>query len=136
MCGIAGIFDAQRPPLGSELARMVQIQRHRGPDADGTLVAGPVALGMRRLSIIDVGGSNQPIFNEDGTIAIVFNGEIFNYVELRRELLKRGHQLKTSGDTETLVHLYEDYGPDFVSRLNGMFAFALWDSKTTIDAGS
>ena len=129
MCGIAGIFDPERPPLANDLAPMIRIQRHRGPDAEGMLVAGPVAMGMRRLSIIDVSGSNQPIFNEDGTVAVVLNGEIFNFVELRQELLHHGHALRTMGDTETLVHLYEEYGETFVERLNGMFAFALWDSR-------
>lgn len=130
MCGIAGIFDPERRPLANDLAPMVRIQRHRGPDAEGTLVTGPIAIGMRRLSIIDISGGNQPIFNEDRTIAVVLNGEIFNFVELRQELLHKGHVFRTMGDTETLVHLYEEYGEDCVERLNGMFAFALWDSRT------
>ncbi len=102
---------------------------HRGPDDQGVMIDGPLGLGMRRLSIIDLGGGHQPIFNEDGTVGVVFNGEIYNYQELRQELLDRGHHLRTHSDTETLVHLYEDHGPAFVERLNGMFGFALWDAK-------
>jgi asparagine synthase (glutamine-hydrolysing) len=104
--------------------------RHRGPDDEGVYTNPAVGLGMRRLSIIDLAGGHQPIFNEDGSKAVVFNGEIYNYRDLRRELLARGHQLRTNSDTETIVHLYEDYGADCVSRLRGMFAFALWDDTT------
>jgi asparagine synthase (glutamine-hydrolysing) len=129
MCGIAGILDFGRPPSREDVAPMVDALRHRGPDADGFLVDGPVALGMRRLSIIDLAGGDQPIWNEDRTVAVMFNGEVFNYVELRADLLRNGHRLSTNSDTETLVHLYEDSGPDFLSRLNGMFGFALWDAK-------
>lgn len=102
---------------------------HRGPNDAGYLVEGPVALGMRRLSIIDVAGGHQPIFNEDGTVGVVFNGEIYNYRELRAELEAKGHRFSTSSDTETLVHLWEEAGIDFPRRLNGMFAFALYDRK-------
>jgi len=130
MCGIAGIFDASVRPQVSDLKPMVDIQSHRGPNADGTLVDGPVALGMRRLSIIDLEGGQQPIFNEDRSIAVVFNGEIYNYLELREELAARGHRFSTRSDTEVLVHLYEDEGDGFLSKLNGMFAFAIWDSRT------
>jgi asparagine synthase (glutamine-hydrolysing) len=100
---------------------------HRGPDGEGIFTDGPVALGHRRLSIIDLVTGDQPIFNEDRTVAIVFNGEIYNYKELRAELQARGHRLSTSSDTEVIVHLYEDFGDDCVLHLNGMFAFALWD---------
>ncbi len=129
MCGIAGIFDADKRPTAAELAPMVQIQSHRGPDAEGSLVDGPVAIGMRRLSIIDLSGGDQPIFNEDGCVAVVFNGEIYNYRELCQELISKGHRFKTRSDTEVLVHLYEEYGMDMLPRLNGMFGFALWDRK-------
>src|SRR5439155_15388364 len=104
---------------------------HRGPDSDGYHVADGVALGMRRLSIIDVSGGQQPISNEDGSVTVVFNGEIYNHRSLRRELEASGHRFRTRSDTEVLVHLYEDFGAQMVSRLHGMFAFAIWDSNTT-----
>ncbi len=103
---------------------------HRGPDEEGLWVQGRVGLGMRRLSIIDLAGSQQPIFNEDRTKAIVFNGEIYNYQKLRRGLVARGHDLRTHGDTETVLHLYEELGPECVTQLRGMFAFAIWDATT------
>lgn len=128
MCGIAGIFDAERSPQWADLSPMLTVQKHRGPDASGYLVDGACAIGMRRLSIIDVSGGDQPIYNEDGSIGIVFNGEIFNYIELRADLIERGHRFQTRSDTETLVHLYEEYGAGMLPRLNGMFAFAIWDA--------
>ena len=108
--------------------RMCQRIVHRGPDDQGIFVSGPIGLGMRRLSIIDLVTGSQPIFNEDRTICTVFNGEIYNFQELRADLIKRGHRFATEGDTEVIVHLYEEYGIDFVKRLNGMFAIAVWDS--------
>ena len=102
---------------------------HRGPDDEGIHVADGVGLGMRRLSIIDLAGGHQPIFNEDGSKVIVFNGEIYNYKELRRELIARGHQFRTQSDTEAVLHLYEDDAERCVDRLRGMFAFAIWDSR-------
>ncbi len=129
MCGIAGIYDPCAPPTEAEVRPMVDRIRHRGPDGDGFLFDGPIGMGMRRLAIIDLSTGDQPLFSEDGTIAVVFNGEIFNYRELRAELVGRGHTLRTSGDTETLVHLYEDFGTQMLTRLNGMFAFALWDRR-------
>ena len=129
MCGIAGILDFERRPSREDVAPMVEILRHRGPDADGFLLDGPLAMGMRRLSIIDLTRGDQPIFNEDRSVGVVFNGEIYNYLELRKQLAGNGHRLATDGDTEVLVHLYEDSGPAFLSRLNGMFGFALWDVK-------
>jgi asparagine synthase (glutamine-hydrolysing) len=102
---------------------------HRGPDAAGYHVADGVALGMRRLSIIDVSGGQQPISNEDGSVTVVFNGEIYNHRDLRRQLEATGHRFRTNSDTEVLVHLYEDFGAEMVSRLHGMFAFAIWDSR-------
>lgn len=131
MCGIAGYYrlplapDERRPLL----ARMIETLAHRGPDGNGTYVDGDVGLAHARLSIIDVGGGHQPMCNEDGTVWITFNGEIFNYVELRDELIARGHVFKTKSDTEVIVHLYEERGADCVEALNGDFAFAIWDQK-------
>lgn len=130
MCGIAGYY---RLPLAPEkrrglLERMIGTLAHRGPDGHGTYLDGDVGLAHARLSIIDVSGGQQPMCNEDGTVWITFNGEIFNYVELRADLIARGHTFKTSSDTEVIVHLYEERGPDCVEALNGDFAFAIWDS--------
>lgn len=130
MCGICGMIDLAGggradPAL---VRRMADIIRHRGPDGDGFFDAPEVALGMRRLSIIDVTGSDQPLFNEDRRIALVFNGEIYNYRELREQLKRRNHILQTEGDGETLIHLYEEYGLNLFAHLRGMYAFALWDA--------
>lgn len=108
---------------------MAELIRHRGPDGDGFYDAPDAALGMRRLSIIDVEGSDQPLYNEDGSVALVFNGEIYNYRELRADLAARGHALRTAGDGETIVHLYEEHGLRLFGHLRGMYAFALWDSR-------
>ena len=131
MCGIAGFVGtrASAESAAEQLRSMCDAIRHRGPDDAGYLVDGTVALGMRRLSIIDLAGGHQPIGNEDGSIQVVFNGEIYNYRELRDDLLRAGHRLATHTDTETLVHLYEDDAAAMVQRLRGMFAFALWDSR-------
>src|SRR3989442_5904101 len=102
---------------------------HRGPDSSGEHVDREVALGSRRLSIIDLAGGDQPISNEDGSVNVVQNGEIYNYRELRQELERRGHRFSTRSDTEVLVHLYEEYGPRFAERLRGMFAIAIWDDR-------
>src|SRR3954471_20370097 len=127
ICGVAGRTGAARPVEGHELRAMTDVIRHRGPDEDGHLLEPGVALGMRRLSIIDLPGSSQPISNEDGAVWTVFNGEIYNYRELRRDLIARGHTFATEGDTETIVHLYEEHGAGFVEHLRGMFAIAVWD---------
>jgi asparagine synthase (glutamine-hydrolysing) len=127
MCGIAGIVDYQQPVAPDLLGRMLDLIVHRGPDDQGRFERGACHMGMRRLSIIDLGGGHQPIANEDETIWVVFNGEIYNYVELRAELEARGHRFRTRTDTEVLVHAYEEYGDDFPARLNGMFGFAIWD---------
>ncbi len=128
MCGIAGWLDFEN--LGPDrpmLEAMTRTLRHRGPDGEGFYESGPVHLGHRRLSIIDLVGSAQPLCNEDASIWIIFNGEIFNFQELRKNLIAKGHQFKTTGDTETLVHAYEEYGQDMVDHLRGQFAFAIWD---------
>ncbi len=129
-CGICGVVtDGTRAaPARPVLERMTEALAHRGPDAAGLYLRGPAGLGSRRLSIIDLAGGDQPIANEDGTIWIVYNGEVFNYRELRRDLLARGHRLATASDTEVIVHLYEEDGAGCVRRLRGMFAFALWDA--------
>lgn len=128
MCGIAGIADFNTPePKGPLLRRMLGFLRHRGPDAFGTYADGHVGLAHARLRIIDLSGGDQPIHNEDESIWIVYNGEVFNYPELRRDLEEQGHRFYTKTDTEVLVHLYEEQGPDFLKCLNGQFAFALWD---------
>jgi asparagine synthase (glutamine-hydrolysing) len=131
MCGICGIISGRDgvSPDRAELARMMEAIRHRGPDADGLHVDGRCALGNRRLSIIDLAGGDQPIANEDRTVWIVYNGEVFNYRELREELQARGHRFATAGDTEVIVHLYEEHGDECVRHLRGMYAFALWDAR-------
>src|SRR5437867_9152875 len=132
MCGIAALAarDGVRPIPMSELAPMVATLVHRGPDEDGAVIQDGVALGMRRLSIIDVVHGHQPFANEDGTIQAVANGEIYNFEALRRELSARGHVFHTNSDIEVLPHAYEEYGPSFVTRLHGMFAIVLWDART------
>jgi asparagine synthase (glutamine-hydrolysing) len=131
MCAICGKinFD-RRAPVGAPLIRgMLDTVRHRGPDGDGIHLSGPVGLGHRRLSIIDLSTGQQPLSNEDDTVWIVFNGEIYNYQELRRDLLAQNHKFKTQSDTEVIVHLYEEHGEACVEKLRGMFAFAIWDNR-------
>src|SRR5579885_2395362 len=130
MCGIAGYVsnDGQAADRGI-VERMTATLSHRGPDGEGFFVDGPAALGHRRLSIIDVAGGAQPLSNEDGTVWVTYNGELYNELELRRELEAKGHRYRTASDTESLVHLYEEEGPDFVRRLNGMFGLAIWDAR-------
>jgi asparagine synthase (glutamine-hydrolysing) len=128
MCGLCGIFDRSGNPIDKvTLERMTSVLKHRGPDGDGHFWDREIALGHRRLSIIDVEGGAQPIGNEDGSLQVVFNGEIYNFVELRKELEGAGHTFKTRSDTEVIVHAYEQWGTDCVNRFNGMFAFAIWD---------
>ena len=128
MCGICGIVSARGPADPDRLARMSAKLLHRGPDSDGVFVDGPAGLAARRLAIIDLETGNQPIANENGTVHVVQNGELYNYPELRGELERAGHTFRTHGDTEVLVHLYEQEGLAFARRLRGMFAVALWDS--------
>ena len=131
MCGICGqvLFDPEARVDPAELRRMTEAIIHRGPDSDGYYLEDTVGLGMRRLRIIDLETGEQPIANEDGSLWIVLNGEIYNYVELRPELEARGHVFRTRSDTETILHLYEDYGPECLEHLNGMYAFAIWDRR-------
>lgn len=132
MCGIAGIVSADRSDRIEEAAvrRMCNAIVHRGPDDEGILASRNTGLGMRRLSIIDIAGGHQPIFNEDRSAWIVFNGEIYNFPELRPDLEAKGHRFATHTDTETILHLYEEMGAECVQKLRGMFAFALWDEKS------
>ncbi len=131
MCGIAGIvaFSGGKPPAAREVDAMVARIHHRGPDGQGCYVDGRCCLGHARLSIIDLAGGTQPLANEDRTVWVTFNGEIFNYIELRRLLKKRGHAFSTQSDTEVIVHLYEEYGEGFARHLNGQFSIALWDAR-------
>ena len=131
MCGIAGIynFDSFKSVHERLLKRMTDALVHRGPDDEGFYCSGPIGLGHRRLSIIDLAGGHQPLANEDETVWIVFNGEIYNFGELHDELVKKGHVFKTRSDTEVIVHLYEEEGENCFKRLRGMFAIAIWDAR-------
>jgi asparagine synthase (glutamine-hydrolysing) len=131
MCGIAGKYhlDGRGPVDGVLLTLMTRMLSHRGPDGEGYYLKGPIGLGHRRLSIIDLEGGRQPISNEDGSVWVILNGEIYNFRELRSELEGRGHRFSTKSDTEAIVHLYEEHGVDCVQHLWGMFAFALWDCR-------
>jgi len=130
VCGIYGIVQLDGVPADPALIHaMGRVLVHRGPDDEGHYLDGPCAIGMRRLSIIDVVGGHQPMSNGDGTLWLVCNGEIYNFRELRSELEKDGHRFKTASDSEVIVHSYAQYGDDFIQRLNGMFAFALWDAR-------
>ena len=132
MCGIAGVFNTNLLPKPDAriLKTMISRIQHRGPDGYGYYTDADISLAHARLSIIDIEGGKQPIHNEDKTIWVIFNGEIFNFIELREDLQKKGHHFYTKTDTEVIVHLYEEYGSSFVSHLNGQFAIALWDTKT------
>jgi asparagine synthase (glutamine-hydrolysing) len=130
MCGIFGIVgDA---PLEAQLRRSLATLSHRGPDGSGIFVSPGVGLGHRRLSIIDLEGGTQPMFNEDRTKCVVFNGEIYNFPELRNELRAKGHRFTTRSDTETILHAYEEWGEACVERMAGMFAFAIWDEREKV----
>jgi asparagine synthase (glutamine-hydrolysing) len=131
MCGICGKlnFDRHEPVNPRLLHRMMDLIRHRGPDGEGKYLNGPVGLGHRRLSIIDLSTGDQPMCNEDGTVWVVYNGEIYNFQELRADLQGRGHRFKSTSDTEVILHSYEEWGVESVDRFRGMFAFALWDER-------
>src|SRR5438445_536717 len=128
MCGITGKlnFDDTRPIDRERLTAMTMAVAHRGPDADGYYVGPGIGLGHRRLSIIDLTTGDQPLANEDGTVRVVFNGEIYNFADIRRDLERGGHQFRTHTDTEVIVHAYEEWGDAAVDRFRGMFVFALW----------
>ena len=131
MCAICGIFDLNSGEKADKdvLERMLAAIRHRGPDGSQTLLLDGAALGFNRLSFIDLDGGMQPIQNEDRTVSMICNGEIYNFRELRQELEAKGHIFRTKTDVETVLHLYEEYGLDFPNRLNGQFAIALYDEK-------
>ena len=131
MCGIAGILNLEKnnPGRPELLEGMLRTIIHRGPDEDGSLVDHELVMGMRRLSIIDLADGKQPIQNEDGRFSVILNGEIYNYIELRKDLESRGHQFRTNSDTEVIVHLFEEHGEDCVQHLRGMFGFAIWDHQ-------
>lgn len=130
MCGIAGILDLKNEKISvNKIEKMCEVMNHRGPDDTGYYFNGNVGLGHKRLSIIDVSGGKQPVYNENKSIAIVFNGEIYNYLELKTQLKKSGHTFYSSSDTEVIVHLYEEYDEKCVEYLNGMFSFAIWDNN-------
>jgi asparagine synthase (glutamine-hydrolysing) len=132
MCGICGklMFGSEATVSPALVKAMAETIHHRGPDDEGYYVSGPIGLGFRRLSIIDLQSGHQPVSNEDGTIQIIFNGEIYNFQELRAFLLSKGHVFRTQSDTEVIVHLYEELGPQCLQRLRGMYAFAIWDENT------
>ena len=132
MCGICGIYHGERKRTVAErkLQEMARTMRHRGPDGEGFYLDGNLGLAHRRLSIIDLSSQGrQPMTTEDERLWIICNGEIYNYLELRRQLVARGHRFRSHSDTEVILHLYEEEGPECVHRLNGMFAFAIWDSR-------
>ncbi|MBN1464592.1 asparagine synthase (glutamine-hydrolyzing) [candidate division KSB1 bacterium] len=131
MCGICGIIhrEKEHPVARADVIKMCNVIKHRGPDDEGQFVCDNVGIGMRRLSIIDLSTGHQPIFNEDRSMAIVFNGEIYNHVDIRRELTAKGHVFVTKTDTEAILHAYEEWGINCLERLNGMFAFAIWDGR-------
>src|SRR5438552_12552731 len=130
MCGIVGIVRNDAAPIDRDLlARMSEAIRHRGPDDDGFYLTDRAGLAMRRLSIIDLKSGQQPIHNQDRTAWIVFNGEIYNYLELRKRLEELGHEFYTDSDTEAIIHAYDQFGTDCPKYLRGMFAFAIWDER-------
>ena len=130
MCGIIGTFNLDKKPIDkSALLNANDMMFNRGPDDSGFIIRGSFGMAMRRLSIIGINNGKQPISNNDENIHVVLNGEIYNHIELKKELISKGYSFKTDSDVEVLVHLYEEYGIDCISRLNGMFAFALWDDR-------
>jgi asparagine synthase (glutamine-hydrolysing) len=131
MCGICGQFNFARnePVEPATIRRMTDSIRHRGPDDEGYLISGPLGLGFRRLSIIDLAGGHQPMSDAEETVWVIFNGEIYNYRELRAELQSKGHEFRTNSDTEVIIHGYKEWGAEVLDHLNGMFGLAIWDVK-------
>src|SRR5436305_7537459 len=131
MCGITGQYNFERhePVERERLVRMARSIAHRGPDDEGFFIAGPVGLGFRRLSIIDLAGGHQPMSDVEETVWVIFNGEIYNYRELRAELRSKGHEFRTNSDTEVIIHGYKEWGAEVLNHLNGMFGLAIWDVK-------
>ena len=131
MCGICGHLNSERdrPMNAALLIRMNQTLQHRGPNDEGFYADGNISMAMRRLSVIDLVGGKQPVTNEDGTVAVTFNGEIYNFKQLRTELIQAGHRFATNSDTEVIVHAYEQWDDDALNHFNGMFAIALWDKR-------
>ena len=131
MCGITGQFNFQRrePVERETIVRMADSIAHRGPDDEGYFIAGPIGLGFRRLSIIDLSGGHQPMSDAEETVWVIFNGEIYNFKELRAELEERGHRFRTNSDTEVIIHGYKEWGVDVFNHLNGMFGLAIWDVR-------
>lgn len=127
MCGICGIYQHREPVSPEVLAAMTQVMKHRGPDDEGYFIDDNIGLGFRRLSIVDIENGHQPLANEDGSVWVVFNGEIYNYLLLRKNLEHKGHVFKSESDTEVIVHMYEEYGIDLLSRLCGMYAIGIVD---------
>src|SRR5512140_1055780 len=138
MCGISGLFyfDPHRPAEEFVVNSMCRVAKHRGPDDGGRYLNGNVGLGFNRLSIIDLAGGHQPLSNEDRTVWIVFNGEIYNFQSLHQELESRGHRFRTRSDTETIVHAWEEFGEACVEKLRGMFAFVIWDERQQVLFGA
>src|SRR5438046_8944766 len=129
MCGICGQFNYgnQAPVVRQDVEAMTKTIAHRGPDDDGYLISGPLGLGFRRLSIIYLAGGHQPMSDAEETVWVIFNGEIYNYRELRAELRSKGHEFKTNSDTEVIIHGYKEWGAEVLNHLNGMFGLAIWD---------
>ena len=132
MCGICGQFNFgdRAPVVLHDVEQMTKTLVHRGPDDEGYYVSGPLGLGFRRLSIIDLGGGHQPMSDAEETVWVIFNGEIYNFRELRQDLEGRGHRFRTNSDTEVIVHGYKQWGTDVFDRLNGMFGVAIWDAQS------
>ena len=136
MCGICGFTGEKNDSYKDVLTNMMNKIIHRGPDSEGQYIDDGIYLGFRRLSIIDLDNGSQPMSNQSKDVTVVFNGEIYNYKELRKELMEKGYEFQNNSDTETLIHGYEEYGTDLVNHLRGMFAFVIWDKKKKLAFGA